>query len=43
MRKINRRFYIGKKEVTLSLLTGGITLYTENPEEATQKLIELIK
>ena len=30
------------EEVKLSLYAGGMTLYTENPKDSTQKLLELI-
>ena len=33
---------IGKEEVKLSLFADGTLLYTENPEDATRKLLELI-
>ena len=33
---------IGKEEEKLSLFADGTLLYTENPEDATRKLLELI-
>ena len=33
---------IGKEEVKLSLFADDMILYTENPEDATRKLLELI-
>ena len=33
---------IGKEEVKLSLFADDMTLYTENPKDATRKLLELI-
>ena len=33
---------IGKEEVKLSLFAGDMTLYIENPKDATRKLLELI-
>ena len=33
---------IGKEEVKLSLFADGMTLYIENPKDATRKLLELI-
>ena len=33
---------IGKEEVKLSLFADGVTLYIENPKDATRKLLELI-
>ena len=33
---------IGKEEVKLSLFADDMILYTENPEESTPKLLELI-
>ena len=33
---------IGKEEVKLSLFAGDMILYTENPKDATRKLLELI-
>ena len=33
---------IGKEEVKLSLFTDDMTLYIENPKDATRKLLELI-
>ena len=35
-------FQIGKKEVKLSLFADDMILYTENPKDATRKLLELI-
>ena len=38
-----KRILIGKEEVKkLSLFAHGIILYTENPRDATRKLLELI-
>ena len=34
---------IGKEEVKLSLFADDMILYTENPKDATRKLLELIK
>ena len=34
---------IGKEEVKLSLFADNMMLYTENPKDATRKLLELIK
>ena len=33
---------IGKEEVKLSLFADDMILYTENPEDSTRKLLELI-
>ena len=33
---------IGKEEVKLSLFADDMILYTENPKDATRKLLELI-
>ena len=33
---------IGKEEVKLSLFAGDMSLYIENPEDTTRKLLELI-
>ena len=33
---------IGNEEVKLSLLADNMILYTENPKDATKKLLELI-
>ena len=33
---------IGKEEVKLSLLADDMILYTDNPKDATRKLLELI-
>ena len=33
---------IGREEVKLSLYTGDMILYIENPKDSTQKLLELI-
>ena len=41
-KKRNRRIQIGKEEVKLSLFADDITLYIENPKDATRKLLELI-
>ena len=37
-----RGIQIGKKEVKLSLFADDMTLYIENPKDATRKLLELI-
>ena len=37
-----KRIQIGKEEVKLSLLADGMILYTEDPKEATRKLLELM-
>ena len=37
-----KRIQIGKKEVKLSLFANDMILYTENPEDTTRKLLELI-
>ena len=36
------RIKFGKYKVKLSLFTDGMMLYTENPEDATRKLLKLI-
>ena len=36
------RIQIGKKDVKLSLFADDMILYTENPKDATRKLLELI-
>ena len=41
-RKGNKRIQIGKEEVKLSWLADDMILYTENPKDATRKLLELI-
>ena len=41
-RKRNKRTQIGKEEVKLSLFADDMTLYIENPKDATRKLLELI-
>ena len=33
---------IGKEEIKVSLLEDDITLYIDNPKDATRKLLELI-
>ena len=33
---------IGKEEIKLSLFADDMILYTENPKDATRKLLELI-
>ena len=38
-----KRILIGKEEVKLSLFTGDMILYMENPKESTPKLLELIE
>ena len=40
-RKTNKRNPTGKEEVQLSLLADDMILYTENPKDATRKLLEL--
>ena len=37
-----KRILIGTEEVKLSLFVHDIMLYTENPRDATRKLLELI-
>ena len=37
-----KRSQIGKEEIKLLLFADGMILYTENPEDATRKLLELI-
>ena len=37
-----KRILIGKEEVKLSVFAHDIILYTENPRDATRKLLELI-
>ena len=37
-----KRIQIGNKEVKFSLLADDMTLYIENPKDATRKLLELI-
>ena len=37
-----KRIKFGKYKVKLSLFTDGMMLYTENPEDATRKLLKLI-
>ena len=37
-----KRIQIGKEEVKLSLFADDMILYTENPKDATRKLLELI-
>ena len=39
--KINKGIQIGKEEVKLSLFADDMILYTENPKNATKKLLEL--
>ena len=41
-RKRIKRIQIGKEEVKLSLFADDVILYTENPKNATRKLLELI-
>ena len=41
-RKRNKRNTTEKEEVKLSLFVDDMILYTENPEDATRKLLELI-
>ena len=36
-----KRIKFGKHKVKLSLFTDGMMLYTENPEDATKKLLEI--
>ena len=36
------RILTGKEKVNLSLFTGDMILYIENPKELTEKLLELI-
>ena len=38
----NKRNKIGRKEIKLSLHTGDMILYTENPKDSTQKLLKPI-
>ena len=40
--KRNKRIQIGNKEVKFSLLADDMTLYIENPTDATRKLLEII-
>ena len=40
-KKKKKRIQIGKEE-KLSLFSGGMILYIENPKDATRKLLELI-
>ena len=40
--KRNKRIQIGNKEVKFSLLADDMTLYIENPKDATRKLLEII-
>ena len=40
--KQTRGIQIGKEEVKLSLFADDMTLYIENPKDATRKLLELI-
>ena len=40
--KNKKRIQIGKEEVKLSLFADDFILYTENPKNATRKLLELI-
>ena len=42
IRKRNKRYPTGREEVKLSLYIDDIILYTENPKDFTQKLLELI-
>ena len=37
-----KRIQIGNKEVKFSLLADDMTLYIENPKDATRKLLEII-
>ena len=37
-----KRNKIGKENVKLSLLSGGVILYIKNPKDATRKLLKLI-
>ena len=39
---IIKRIQIGKEEVKLSLFSGDMILYIENPKDTTKKLLELI-
>ena len=41
-RKRNKRNQIGKEEVKLSLFAADMIPYTENPKDATRKVLELI-
>ena len=41
-RKEIKGIQIGKEEVKLSLFADDLTLYIENPKDATRKLLELI-
>ena len=41
-RKRNKRNYIGREEVKLSLFADDMILYIENPKDATRKLLALI-
>ena len=41
-RKRNKRIQSGKEEVKLSLFADDMTLYIDNPKDATRKLLELI-
>ena len=41
--KSTKGIQIVKEEVRLSLFTGDMTLYIENPEGSTKNLLELIK
>ena len=40
-KKRNKIIQNGKKEIKLSLFRDDIVLYTENPKNATRKLLEL--
>ena len=39
---IRRGIQVGKEEVQLSLHSGDMILYRENPEDSTKKLLELM-
>ena len=41
IRKEIKEIQFGKKEIKLSLFRDDIVLYTENPKNATRKLLEL--
>ena len=42
-KKRNKIIQNGKKEIKLSLFRDDIVLYTENPKNATRKLLELFE
>ena len=41
-RRKRKEIQIGKEDIKLSLFTGNMTLYIENPKDTTRKLLELI-